>query len=271
MKANTLIICLLILAASLQGNAQDDSRFFPDDYDQRIMILPFDPSIYINDASELWIRNSDMDYQELKTYLRNQLNSRIHLALVDSCEPIDLMQDYTTEARNELLGLYTTVSYEMRRAMPDEKEEDEGEKFLGRFFEKRKEKNYTDTVVKTRREAGEVRGKRYNTSDKYLHVIYQNPDFIPELAKRRNLDKILFVNQLEIQGRYGNPYISGDGESRRMIKVHYSLYDSQGKLLHGGFSSVTIPFNLNDVETVIKDYFPAIVRQMMLNIDFSNE
>ncbi|MFO7878469.1 MAG: hypothetical protein ACQES0_07475 [Bacteroidota bacterium] len=270
MKLKTLILVAVVLTFAGKLQAQENNRFFPDDYNQRILILPFDPSIYVNDASDMWVKNSDMNHDELKNYLRNQLNRRIQLALVDSCKPIDLTQSYTTEARNDLLGLYTTTAYEMRRAMPDKKEEGGENKFLGKFFEKRKEKKYTDSVVKTRRESGEIRGKRYNTNDKYLHVIYTNPDFIPELAKRRNLDKILFVNQLEIQGSYGNPYISGDGEASRLIKVHYSLYNKSGILLHGGFSSTTIPFRLNDVETVVEDYFPAIVRQIMLNIDFSN-
>jgi hypothetical protein len=264
-------ILLFFFLSFLIGHvhAQDDSHFFPDDYDQRVLILPFDPSIYLNDASEIWIKNSDMSYDELRDYLRNNINRRLQLAMVDSCEAIDLNQSYTTEARNDLLGLYTTVSYEMRRAMPDkQKVEEDEERFLGKLRTQWKEKQYKDTVVKTRREDGEVRGRRYGTDDKYLHITFSNPEFIPDLAKRRDFDKILFVNQLEIKGMYGDPYFTGDGDAARLIKLHYSLYGADGKLLHGSFASVKIPYHLNNPETVVKDYFPAIVRQVISNIDF---
>jgi hypothetical protein len=73
---------------------------------------------------------------------------------------------------------------------------------------------------------------------------------------------------LEISGNYGDPYMSGNSKSSRTIKVHYSLYDYHGTLLHGGFASEDIPFNLDDVNEVVEDYFPSLVRQIILNINF---
>jgi hypothetical protein len=269
---NHILVLMTFTFCAVYLHAQDDSHFFPDDYDQRIMILPFDPSIYHNDASEMWVKNSGMAYDELRDYLRNNINRRLQLAMVDSCEAIDLNQSYTTEARNDLLGLYTTVSYEMRRAMPDKQEIEKDEKrILGKLRRQWREKQYKDTVVKTRKDGGEIRGRHYRTDDKYLHVNFSNPDFIPDIAERRDLDQILFVNQLEIKGMYGNPYLTGNDEAARMIKLHYSLYSKDGSLLHGGFSSVTIPFDLNDPEIAVKDYFPTIVRQVVSNIDFRTQ
>ncbi|MFO7791209.1 MAG: hypothetical protein R6V32_11635 [Bacteroidales bacterium] len=263
---------IIVLSLVFRLNAQDDTHYFPDDYNQRILILPFDPSVYHNDATELWVNNSNMTHEELRDYLRNTLNRRLQLAMIDSCEAIDLNQSYTTKARNTLLGLYTTVSYEMRRAMQDKHEEKEDEeKFLGKLRKKWRDKQYTDTVVNTRRENGELKGRRYSTDDKYLHIKFNNPDFIPDLAEKRDLDQILFVNQLEIKGMYGDPYFSGNTDAARLVKVHYSLYDEKGNLEHGGFSAVKIPFDLHDPETVVKDYFPTVVRQIVNNIDFRKE
>lgn len=262
------LLCLLLLSM-FNGYAQFDIDLAPERSKQRILILPFDPSIYVNDASMMWAQANNMSHEEIRETLRLELNRRLHLAMIDSCESVDILTSYTKEARNDLLGLYTTVSYEMRRSMADNPEEPEKESgILSGFFHK-KEKEYTDTVVKTKRVDGEIQGRRYSTHDKYLHVIYNNPDFIPELCKRRRLDKVLFVNQLEIVGNYGDPYMSGSSKASRIIKVHYSLYDYNGRLLHGGHASTEIPFHLKDIEEVMKIYFPPIVRQIILNIDFS--
>ena len=216
----------------------------PERSKQRILILPFDPSIYVNDASMMWSQHSGLSHEEIRDELRSELNRRLHIGMIDSCESVDLLTSYTKEARNDLLGLYTTVHYELRKAMPDVKEEAEEEQDdgpLSKLF-KKKEKPYTDTVVIARRHDGEIQGRRYPVHDKYLHVLFDNPDFIPELCRRRDLDKVLFVNQLEITGNYGDPYMSGNPGATRLLKVHYSLYNFNGRLLHGGFASVEIPF-----------------------------
>jgi hypothetical protein len=261
------LICLLLLSV-FNGYAQFDIDMSPERSKQRILILPFDPAIYVNDASMMWSKANDMSHDEIRETLRSELNRRLHIAMIDSCESVDLLKSYTKDARNELLGLYTTVGYEMRRSMADKPEEPKEESgILSGFFQKKK--TYTDTVVKTKRIDGEIQGKSYSTHDKYLHVIYNNPNFISELCKRRNLDKVLFVNQLEITGNYGDPYLSGNSKATRMIKVHYSIYNFNGRLLHGGHAATNIPFQLKDIDEVMKTYFPPIVRQIILNIDFS--
>ncbi len=269
MKKIALLFLILATGFVSKLYAQFDVDVSPERSKQRILILPFDPSIYVNDASMMWSDASDMSHDEIRDALREELNRRLHLGMIDSCESVDLLTSYTKEARNDLLGLYTTVRYELRRAMPDtpeEKEEDKG--FLGGIF-KPKEKEYTDTVVKARRQNGEIQGHRYSTHDKYLHVMFDNPDFIPELCRRRDLDKVLFVNQLEIVGNYGDPYMSGNAGATRIMKVHYSLYDYNGRLLYGGFAASEIPFHLDDIQDVMETYFPPIVRQIILNINFT--
>lgn len=260
-----IIICLNINKAE----AQIDMDLHPERSKQRILILPFDPSIYVNDASMIWSKQSGLSHEEIRDELRIELNRRLHLGMIDSCESVDLLTSYTKEARNDLMGLYTCVYYELRRAMPNVKEDAETEDRgpLDKIF-KKKEKPYTDTVVNARRHDGEIQGRRYPTHDKYLHILFDNPDFIPELCRRRDLDKVLFVNQMEITGNYGNPYMSGNPDATRTIKVHYSLFNFNGRLLHGGFASVEIPFHLDDYQEVMEDYFPTIVRQIILNIDF---
>ncbi|MFW5768303.1 MAG: hypothetical protein ACOCXO_08045, partial [Bacteroidota bacterium] len=65
MKLKNLILVAVVLAFTGKLQAQENNRYFPDDYNQRILILPFDPSIYVNDASDMWTKNSDMNHDEL--------------------------------------------------------------------------------------------------------------------------------------------------------------------------------------------------------------
>lgn len=249
--------------------AQPDISFSETKHDSRVLIVPFDPQIYYNDASDIWAEANDMTPHELRSYLRHELNRRLHIALVDSCQTIDLLESYTKEARGNLDGLYSIISYELRRAMPNQLADDEPEKegLMEKIFGK-KEETYTDTVIETRVNNGEVRGRRYRTEDKYLHLVFHNPDFLPELADSRRIDQFLFINQLEIKGNYGDPYLSGSHSASRSIKVHFSLYNFKGELQHGSFAYANIPFHMKDVKKIVKTYFPSLIRQIINNIEY---
>lgn len=264
-KNKNIILIIVFLLSSFFASAQVENKYIKEDYNKEILIFPFNESKYINDASDLWTENSDMDRYELRAYLRNQLNRMLQISMADSCKPMDLLQSYTTEARNDLLGIYTSINYKMKER--SETNSDKEKKSLKDRLFKNKQKK--DTIAKTGLHRGEIREYRSRNKNKFLHVTFSNENFIENVCQKKGFDRILFINQLEIRGVYGDPYITGNPDAIRKIKVHYSYFDSKGKLLHGNYASVDIPFNLKDPELVVEKYYSAIVRQILSNTDFS--
>jgi hypothetical protein len=105
----SFVLFLILILSTQIIFAQYDMDMSPSRSKMRILILPFDPSIYANDASVMWSQKSGMSHEEIKDLLRSELNRRLHFGMIDSCESVDLLSSYTKEARNDLLGLYTTV------------------------------------------------------------------------------------------------------------------------------------------------------------------
>jgi len=267
-----LIIILIIPATVLKSQEYLDFNTSEGDNQKRVLLVPFDPRIYYNDATAIIAAKSGDTHDEIMEYFRYQLNLQLYDALMDSCTIISLFSDNTRQDKEDINGLYSIISYELVQAMPNKQEDSEDEK-KGYFARKREEKEQLRRQAEisqynTKIVDGETVGKRQPTHDMYLNIVFHQPEVLTEIANRRNVDYFLFINQFDIKGNYGDPYLSGNSKAERTIKVHFSIYNSQGNLIHGSFGENTIPFDLADKNEIAALYFPEVIRQIVNNISF---
>lgn len=276
MKRFVIFTAVFILAFSGIVKAQVElewSNSGSADRTKRVLLVPFDSRIYFNDATGIIAPTDGSTHDELMLYFREEFNLQLHNAMMDSCVIINLLTDNTRKAQDDISQLYSIIGYELKLAMQNAPEDpDEVEK--QNFFQRRKAEKEEESKLeemqtsRTRIENGEIVGKRQPVEDKYLHIVFHQPEVLAEIARRRDVDLFLFINEFNIKGNYGDPYLSGNSKGERTFKVHFSLYNAQGKLVHGSFGETTIPFNLDDKEEITNNYFPEVIRQIVHNIDF---
>lgn len=268
-----IILFLLFLVNSFAFSQEIEFDLNPQKT-KKILLVPFDPHIYFNDATEIIAKKDNETFQEIMTYFRNQLNLQLYNAMMDSCIVINmLIHENAYETQRDMRSLYDVVNYTLATAMQN-KPEDTDHIPKKNFWTKHKEKKEAEKKAielqesKTRIEKGEIVGKRLTTDDKYLHIGFNSIDTLAAIGKRLNVEYFLFINQFEIKGDYGDPYISGNPDATRTLKVHFSLFDTSGELIHGGFGENKIPFHLNNKKEIVNIYFPEVIRQIIRNIDF---
>lgn len=236
--------------------------------DKRIIIVPFDQRIYFNDATEIIAKKDDLSHEQIMEYFRFEINNQLAKALSDSCYVTNMLANpTTTETKEEIENIFSIVSYEMAIVRPNEYVTENEKKHL---FKKKKteEKNCeTGKISKTKIENGEIVTNRTTLDDKYLKIIFSDKKILEKIAAKYKADYFLFINQFEIKGDgYRDPYISGNKNAKRVIKIHFQIFDYSGHLVHGGFAENKIPFILDDKQEIINSYFPEIVRQIISNI-----
>lgn len=274
MKRKVLLFLVFVFPLFASLNAQEYLDFNTGaNKTKRVLLVPFDPRIYFNDATSIMAPETGETHDEIMMYFREQFNLQLYNAMMDSCVVVNLMSDNTRQDQEDISGLYSSISYELQLAMQNVPEDpDDVDKmnfFQRKRYEKEQQKKIEDMEnYKTRVVDGELVGRRQQVQDKYLHIVFYSPEVLEEIAARRDIDYFLFVNQFDIKGNYGDPYLSGNSKSERTIKVHFSLYNSHGKLVHGSFGENKIPFNLADKKEVSNLYFPEVIRQIVNNIDF---
>lgn len=274
MKMKRIIQILLIVISSVSMTYGQESLDFTSRYNRqkRVLLVPFDERIYFNDATADIARRDGLTHDEIMEYFRYQLSLYLTNALIDSCEVVDLLKDNTREAEADISGLYTTMSYELRLAELDLDTENMGV-FARKRVEKaeearRKQREEEILNARPRVQNGELLGRRQSTDDMYLHIIIGQPDVLKEIATRRNVDYFLFINQFDIKTDYRDPYLSGQRNVQRLMRVHFSIYNTDGEFICGSFASTKVPIYEDDKERIVNQYFPEIMRQILKKIKF---
>lgn len=270
-----LIFIFLVLSLSfLSLNAQEFLDFTKSSAQQkRVLLVPFDPRIYLNDATAIMLRNDKSKPDELMQYFRYQFNLQLYNALIDSCSVVSLFTDNTRVDQEDINNLYSLISYELVLAMENAPEKIEENKKKSYFVRKKEEKEKERRLEETKDynaklHKGEIVSKRQTSQDMSLNIVFHQTQVLEEIAKRRNIDLFLFINQFEIHGNYGDPYLSGNAKAERSLKVHFSIFNTKGQMIHTSFGLTKFPFDLDDKQTLVELYFPELIRQIIHNINF---
>lgn len=274
MKVKRIVQILLIVISSVSMAYGQEFLDFNSRYNRqkRVLVVPFDERIYFNDATADIARRDGLTHDEIMEYFRYQLNLQLVNSLIDSCEVVDLFKNNTREDEADITGLYTTMSYELRLAEFDLETEN-----MGIIARKRAEKleearrKQREEEMKNARpgmQNGELVGRRQNTDDLYLHIVIGQPEVLKEIASRRNVDFFLFINQFDIKTDYRDPYLSGQRNVQRLMRVHFSIYNTDGEFISGNYASTKVPIYEDDKERIVNQYFPEIMRQILKKIKF---
>ena len=274
MKMKRIIQILLILISCVSMSYGQEFLDFNSRYNRqkRVLVVPFDERIYFNDATAEIAKRDGLTHDEIMEYFRYQLNLQLVNSLIDSCEVVDLFKDNTREDEADISGLYTTMSYELRLAEFELDTEN-----MGALARKRAEKleearrKQREEEMKNARpgiQNGELVGRKQQTDDMYLHIIIGQPEVLKEIASRRKVDYFLFVNQFDIKTDYRDPYISGQRNVQRLMRVHFSIYNSNGEFVSGNYASTKVPYYEDSKERIVNQYFPEIMRQILKKLKF---
>ena len=274
MDIKRITITLMIAISCVSLSYGQEYLDFNNRYNRqkRVLVVPFDERIYFNDATAEIAKRDGLTHDEIMEYFRYQLNLQLINSLIDSCEIVDLMTNNTREEEADITGLYTTMSYELRLAEFELDTEN-----MGALARKRAEK-LEEARRKQREEEmqnarpgmknGELVGTRQQTDDMYLHIVIGQPEVLKEIASRRRVDYFLFINQFDIKTDYRDPYISGQRNVNRLMRVHFSIYNTNGEFISGNYASTKVPIYEDDKERIVNQYFPEIMRQIIKKIKF---
>lgn len=274
MKMKRIIQILLILISCVSMVYGQEFLDFNSRYNRqkRVLVVPFDERIYFNDATAEIAKRDGLTHDEIMEYFRYQLNLQLVNSLIDSCEVVDLFKDNTREDEADISGLYTTMSYELRLAEFELDTENMGalaKKRAEKLEEARRKQREED--MKNARpgiQNGELVGRKQQTDDMYLHIIIGQPEVLKEIASRRKVDYFLFINQFDIKTDYRDPYISGQRNVQRLMRVHFSIYNSNGEFVSGNYASTKVPYYEDSKERIVNLYFPEIMRQILKKLKF---
>lgn len=270
----TLIICLLSIFCIYAYGQTDSIKIAKRKLaiqNKLILVVPFNTKLYNNEASKDMIETTGLKYNQVQNILRAGLDKSIHSVIADSCRSVKLLESFTTGTDNDLDMIYSYSDYffdEAQSYNPKKKplfgkskiakDNDEGaeDKKKSKAKKKEQESKYD----------GELRSEVRNNANKFLHVKFREKDFLKNYSKKDNIDYFLFINQFEIKGDYSDPYKISNQTNARELKVHFSIFDHDGKFIYGSYAIEEIPSTINDPRKVADYYFVKLAKEIIKNI-----
>jgi hypothetical protein len=210
------------------------------------LVLPYKPMMHLSDADHDIAKYSEMTPHEIRNELRNGLLKNLNTKLVMEYEAKIPDQDFVQQDDRDLELVYSSVAYGQDTAFPYKAE-------MKKDSVMRKMRDAVSTVTGV--------GQR-----SYINVSFYDQQLLPDLARKYSADYFIFLNELDIKTHFDDCLDLALKIYQRELKVHYSVFDRNGKQVFGDAASVKFPSNSNFTDEIINKNFPLISDQIISSV-----
>lgn len=252
----SFLFCSLTFFA--QNNTMGTLNNSTEQISSDVVIIPFEPRLYISDIDRELIKENSMNFQDIKAKFRSALDQNIFLALKKSFSPFSFYTIPQEDAIKELSYIYNSIGYKYE-VMPNEEmaeKEGTGKKLLNKFKKKETEQEYEEASIKNGQVVSQI-----DNREKYMMTTISNDNLINTLNKQYNANYYLFVNELDIK-RTTKESGGLNSQAQREIKVHYTIFDKSEQVIATGAIKSLFNSTENDIEKIIKSEFPTISEKL---------
>lgn len=253
-----LILCVSTIKIVAQNNTMGTAVTAESTGKSKVLIIPFEPRLYVSDIDRDLVQENEMNFQDIKAKFRAALDQNIYVSLKKYYSPLSFYTIPQEDAIKELSYIYNSIGYKYE-VMPVEEvveKENAGKKLMSKFKKKEKEEEYEEASIQNGQIISQV-----DDREKYMMTKISNDNLINTLNKQYQATYYLFINELDIKRTMQE---SGglNSQSQREIKVHYTIFNNQEKVMESGAIKTLFNSNENDIEKIIKSEFPLIADKL---------
>lgn len=246
---------LALLSTSINLFSQHSTMRFSDSpinlNHQSLLLVPFKSQMYLSDI------NKDLaEYNQLNT---DEIIERFTAALDQSIyytfrERSDVSSFYALEDESSKMDLkYIFSSLRLEYELVENTENQSKLKAFSKKLKKKEASKYQRGSINE----GQIVTKR-DDRERYMKAVVEDKKMLDSMHTKFNNKFFLFVNQLDIKNKIDETAAMEQMKYEREIKLHYTLYHVNGEILSTGISVTNFPANLNDIDLIIKNYFPIL-------------
>ncbi len=234
-----------------------------------VLIIPFEPRLYISDIDNQIAVKNEMNYQDIKAKFRAALDQNLFITLKPYFTPLSFYTLQEEEARMELSYIYNSIGYKYEVLEVEEEEEPKGKKLLNKFKKsKRSGDPELDSGIDEYTEAGINNGQvvsQVDNREKYMKTVISNDELLATLNKKYQAEYYIFINELDIKRGMESQYVNSSKVEDRTIKVHYTIFNSKEEVSSGAIITM-LDGNENDINKIIKAQFGVIAEKIVNKI-----
>lgn len=207
----------------------------------RILLVPFEKSMYASDADKEIMNASDINYDQLVYKFRYALMIMLKNKISSYYDTKSLIENPIKDSVNYLGKLYQSIGYIS----------------INQEISKAKDK------IGKNINRGQL-SIRENNNEKRTKVVIINPEILDFINSELGSDMFIFISLFEIKNDLSDYTEVGTNNYKRTLKVHYNIINRSGKDMGGDIAINTFSSKLNKIDDIIKKTFPNICDQIMM-------
>ncbi|MCU0417027.1 MAG: LysM peptidoglycan-binding domain-containing protein [Cytophagaceae bacterium] len=227
---------------------------------QQILVIPFDPYLYFSDADDEIAAKSNMQRTKVREVFRRRLNT---LLTYHGYETIHLLGGSVKDSISDLNKIYSSVTYAYQQSINNPNSMEAQQKVTPPTSGSTTGKK--NSIIKN------ITGNNTSPSTyevpvdqgKFFGVLVKNPDFFTYFNTKYGVDYYVFINQFEVKTNYQNCLDRAALNYERTFTVHYSIFDSTGKLIAGDKFKVHYNSNNCYVYQIVSDNMPKVAQKII--------
>lgn len=230
------ILCFPIFVGAQTDTAKVDSLT----EEAKILIIPFEEKLFYCDIMRDLTEVNKLSQKQIYDRFRNEIQLSLKTALKDSMETATFLNtDSITD--EHLVDIYSVLGY---KYVPVPEKEELNEKGKPKKAKKKKEPK-KEVGIRN----GEVVAER-QAVERYMNAYLKDHSVLTQLDSVYGLNRFLFINQMDVKMDLTDPE-TAFLDPRRVVAIHYTILDKNGKQLSGGLASQQFPGTESDMNHII--------------------
>jgi hypothetical protein len=238
MARYTNYIFPVLLFLSTAGAAQEGVRnAAKKELTGRIMVVPFEPQMYMGDIGEKIYTESKLNFKQLSEYFRHQLDSQLKLKLQSIESPVVSFYTDSVKTSGDLRYIYesTSIAFDLvdKPSAP---------------------------TVQNKKQQGISKGQlavEASSDKKFTTTKFSSNELIPFLSKKYKSEYFVFINELDMK-TVAESYDIASDTYQREVTVHYTIVDDLSKLITAGATTYRFSSKVNDPKKIANQTFSPI-------------
>ncbi len=254
---STLLFLALLTCGIIQ--AQHSTLRFTDQAinlnQKSILIVPFESKMYLSDINKSIAENNNLTSNQIINRFTTAIDQSIYYAFQEKCTVNSFYGIEDTAVTADLNYVYDNLKLEYELVSVTE-DKTKAEKLKAKL-KKKEDNSYNRGQINN----GEVITKA-DFRERYMKTVVTDQKMLDSMHFKFDNDYFLFVNQLDIKNDYSDMIAVQQGNFKRIVQLHYTLYAKDGAILTTGISKTAFSNHQNDINKIISENFPILAYQI---------
>ncbi len=268
MRSNSIILLfILVFTRCLAQNGPD--VILPDTIKplyNKVMIIPFEENMYLCGVQTNLAQESRKTHNEIVHFFRESTVLELQNQFLYRYNTVSLL--HYNDTSRDLFKAYDAVSYKFEVIAVESEEEKTNTAIdkAKKIFKKKEMKSSKFERGSTNN--GQIVSLK-NTEQKFASIVVKKKDNITYLSQKYNVDLFVFVTEFDIENDMSSAVAFVNGDYNRLLKLHFSMVNKQGKVIEKGLISIPFPNSLNNIYKIRSLYLPLAAKKMMDKLPYT--